>query len=385
MTDDESDPTANRSDSDLAMLVAAPVLGGFVAWLDDVVRDRGISHLYFASREGYFLQRYWEAWSRSQGTEVTSTYLLTSRVSLTACLIDEPEAVDVILRHPYEGQLGNFVSQRLGVPDSDYLAEMSAALPPELDLMRDRRAMTEFLLHPSPRIREICERNRRLMRRALHDVAFYGTEHAAFVDIGYSGTIPHLLSRVVGDDSFSKLYLVGTPAFHELPHSESFFGCTEWDNGDPVIDASLLLEGLLQAPHGSLYGYSSDGQPIFVPHVAKDAAEWARLSRIHDAAIAWIDSQRALFADPEVNREAGRLGLAAFIQATIASGEAGLGILEIDDAATGDTQGKPWLVQAEEWFQRVGGWNDWRGSARGSAASALQGLTSHGGRSAEAS
>lgn len=55
------------------------VLGSFINWLEQRVRQWGIRHVFFLARDGYLMQRAWDAVGCAERTGATSSYLYISR------------------------------------------------------------------------------------------------------------------------------------------------------------------------------------------------------------------------------------------------------------------------------------------------------------------
>lgn len=276
---------------DVGYTVFGPLMYAFTAWIANHPTTSSLRHLYFLSREGYALRRFYET-VRAQCPALAlpeSSYFLTSRrMVLSAVQGVQFAPAEVLANHNvYRGTLGSLLRSRLGL----VLPELTDANAIEIELPRDEDEVVEYLTILEQQISEHGRTDLALYRQYLDesDMAQAGT--VGVVDIGYSGTIQRNLQEVL------RRGLVGyyMATFKDISavarQGGVAFGCfcdgeSLWSPGVPVVRHSLLLEALLTAPHGQLAGFTKDGdelRPVFKAD-PRSEEHTATLAEMHQGA-----------------------------------------------------------------------------------------------------
>lgn len=95
----------------LGYCFVAPMLTEFVKWFMEQVRERGTEQVLFPSRDGYLIQKVYEA----MGGAVESVYFRTSRRAASVAGIRDKDDIRRIASRKYNGNYGNYLLSRFGV------------------------------------------------------------------------------------------------------------------------------------------------------------------------------------------------------------------------------------------------------------------------------
>ncbi len=273
-----------------------PVLFAFMAWLMRHPAVSLLDRLYFASREGWALERLYNALREASGIArlPPGAYLHCSRRAVLAARLgaslDAGQALDAGLLTSsspwFEGTVEALLRARIGfVP-----AEAAAASGSRIVLMRDAKVVhcvVELMAA------EIAPH----VRRAHAGFLAYAEGHglldggrAGMVDVGYSATMQSAIQQTLGIRLVG-FYMAATEAAQQVGETGGYaFGA--FAEGASAMrfgsDFGLFLEAVLSAPHGQVTGYAAPGdapppapgEPVFDPGGASQRA-FAILERVH--------------------------------------------------------------------------------------------------------
>jgi predicted HAD superfamily hydrolase len=77
--------------------------GGFSAWLVEQVRRHGYKRIYFASRDGFVMKRFFDVAAGAAGISVDSRYLYVSRTALYPTLVlTDPRTARRLFCHSWD-------------------------------------------------------------------------------------------------------------------------------------------------------------------------------------------------------------------------------------------------------------------------------------------
>lgn len=233
------------------------------AFFDRIVTVGGSEKLYFLAREGYFLKQLFERYCSVTGSSLSgqAEYLYCSRAFLFKLSLLEADLVDDTLVHHYKGTFLNFLIRRYGLNGGDIdrilckTPAMSAEFDKEIRLPSETVMVGKLLSGVVDALRPELECKRDLYLSYLQGIDFLdGSEQRAVIDIGFSGTIQKLLSRMTGKRTVGH-YMVTTQKAIDTELC-SFYGHfatgQAFSEGFTLLDRSLYLEALLTAPHGQV-------------------------------------------------------------------------------------------------------------------------------------
>lgn len=320
---------------------------GHALWLASQLVQSRIRTVYFFSRDGQIMKEFFDLVSRAAGLGIESRYLHVSRAALYPTVIfTSPETARRLFAHNWDHLPIAHALRRVGLdPDESQDALRAAGLRADAVLgaaSRDRFESTLVRLWPL-----IERRNAAASECAiayLEQEAVLTTEHSAFVDIGWHGTMQNaivLLCRHLGIVKPVNGYYLGTfdqPVGADRSYRASGFLV---DNDNPpdiraIVRASpSVIELLHGADHGSVERYEPrDGR--VAPVLADDADEREQHRRViapiqHAAlarARAVLGGDRTLRASAPDPGMVARVGLGWLTKPTPAVAEA-LGSLRI--------------------------------------------------------
>ncbi len=273
--------------TDLAVLLA-----GTASWLVDRVRALGCSHVWFAAREGAILRRFFRLAADASGLEVADSYLPVSRAALYPSLaITAPAAALDVFAHAWDRLTLRTAFERVGIgwetarPAARRadLGDPDALLSPET-----REAFASALSALWPQVEDWARPRHDLLVRYLRSVGFFTPGRAAFVDLGWHGSLQNTLTWLLAEEARAVelvgcyLATFGTPA-HPAPgfRAEGYLLTDDAParRRDLVRAGPSLLELLTTAAHGRVTGYrlaastgtgTSEGS-VAVPVFAADA------------------------------------------------------------------------------------------------------------------
>lgn len=213
--------------------------------------------VHFLMREGHHLQSLFDRQFKRLKTERQDQLrkLYVSRAFLFKLLLLEEEHLTLALSSHYVGNLSLLLKNRFALSDAE-LSQVDAPkrlLEMSIELPKDRDYVATLLPKLCQRIRPAIDRSRDVYREYLAKVVSESGPLRC-VDIGFSGTTQKLLSQIfgistVGDYLFlSEKFGVGTPDCS----ATGYWSAPTFGKGNPLIDYSLVAEGIFTAPHGQL-------------------------------------------------------------------------------------------------------------------------------------
>ena len=278
---------------DASANVSGPLLFGFVLWVLQQARERGLDRLYFIARDGQVLLQIAEAITRRLGWDIECRYLYGSRQAWHLPALDrvDAEALDWLLDGKTSRSLRDIFA-RVSIDLAEIAPELQARGfgPDTWDAAiteATQRSIRELLIQP--------EIERRIVARAgeIRDPAlgYFAQEGlldgnpVAIVDIGWRGRLQRSLTRIL-EQSGRKvpevtgfyLGLESKPADLPANRLQSYL-----DIGANSPTASwrlnpVLLEIFCAADHGSVHRYEQGADGIFLPVLQRTDNE---------AALAW--------------------------------------------------------------------------------------------------
>ncbi len=219
-------------------------------------------NLYFLAREGYLLQKGYNAISKLMQTSSQSRYLIISRVLMFRALLEDPRSFPLICSHNFSGSLERLLVSRCGLTHEEICSlDLSLTLFPQgletsITLPADTSRITQLIEQNSKTIKIYSSTTREIYLEYLSELGLLSEERIHIVDLGYSGTIQKSLGLLTGKAILGH-YFITTPAAKDTRCNKfvgHLFSNRGWGTGCTLLDRSLILEALLTAPTGSAQG-----------------------------------------------------------------------------------------------------------------------------------
>jgi predicted HAD superfamily hydrolase len=264
----------------------------FSAWLLERLKKGGYKRVYFAARDGLIIKRFFDLVAHYDGFEIDSRYLYVSRSALYPSLIfTEPETARLIFGHHWDKLSIENALQRISLTYeecADLLRKYKlASRRIQLNGLTNSR-FSEFLKNVWPLLKQKNEAHYQLLVEYLEQELFLTEEKAAFVDIGWHGSLQNSLIKLLSHLGITKklegLYL-GT--FARPVGAASNFSATGYliDNNAPRWICDLvrcgpsLIEIFHSAGHGCVLGYRRKSN-VISPVLEDNSVEQEQYQRI---------------------------------------------------------------------------------------------------------
>lgn len=256
-------PTAQTATEHLALLNIA-----YAIWLIKHLRQGGYKRVYFAAREGLFLKRCFDLVADRMGFDIDSRYLYVSRASLYPSLIfTDVTMARRVFSHSWDHLTIADALQRISLRVDECAPELARhkIADPTLRLgygIADQ--FSAFLDDIWPVLEQKHQDHYQLIVDYLHQEKVLTDEKAAFVDIGWHGSLQNCLLKIIDHSKVNKQlsgYYLGT--FEKPAGATKDFKSLGYlvNNGESASIAHLvrfgpsLLELFHTAAHGSVLGY----------------------------------------------------------------------------------------------------------------------------------
>ena len=250
--------------------IYAPLLYYFLLDIKEYVENNKLDSLYFLTREGYFLKELYD-----KGVElgivpqVKTKLLMTSRAFLFRNLLLSGKDVELSLSSRFQGSLRYLLLHRFCLSESEINSfDFTVETLNEEIVLPDNKSYVKSLLER----KEKCLLNdENVYIDYLSSIGFLEEEKPTVVDLGYAGTIQKSLSLLL-DKSIDGYYFINSNKRSSVAINKkkcNFYGCfgngLDFNSGEPLLNKSLILEGLLTAPYGQLRNIIKvDGEYIFI-------------------------------------------------------------------------------------------------------------------------
>jgi predicted HAD superfamily hydrolase len=265
---------------------------GFSTWLLQQLRNGGYERVYFAARDGLIMKRFFDLVAAAAGFEIDSRYLYVSRAALYPSLIfTDPETARQLFCHHWDRLTIGDALRRISLTFedcTDLLAKYGLA---DQTLPLDRSMVSRFsafLDDVWPILEHNNEKYHRLVVEYLRQEMVLTEERAAFVDIGWHGSLQNSVLKLLNHLGLAKDlggFYLGT--FEKPAGAASDFMAKGFlvDNGEPqeilalVRSGPSVLELFHSAGHGCVLGYERNGARV-LPVLEDNPVERQQFERI---------------------------------------------------------------------------------------------------------
>ncbi len=241
----EGEPEINNPNVD-GYVGLGPVFTVFSEWLSQ--NQTSNTEYWFLAREGFVFNEMYRRYLENANKTASHTYFLTSRRSASVAAIKTTEDIKEILQQFYRGGLHNLLITRLGFMEHS-LEEI------ELEMPRDIDVVMEMIKPYEVNILSAAEKERNAYLQYIECVRKKG-KRIEVVDVGYSGTIQYFLMKLMEQRINGKYLSTQTERKPEklggIVESVYFNHTLEEQDNSIIFKNQLLLEAILQAPHGQV-------------------------------------------------------------------------------------------------------------------------------------
>jgi len=269
----------------------APLYFGFAAWLVEQIKKGGYRRVYFASRDGAIIKRFFDLVAPAGGLHVESRYLYVSRATLYPSLsLTDPDMGKRVFSHNWDKMTVGEALNRMSLDRRDCDALLKSCGLPHDDVPIHRLTATKFARFLDgvwPHFAGRSEQHCQMLIEYLRQEQFLSQEPAAFVDIGWHASLQHCLTKLLEHLDIRKPlqgFYVGTFARPAGLRSRDVRGFLVEDDGPPSVSelvraAPSLIELFHTAGHGSVLGYHRAGDRM-LPVLQDNPVEQAQFKEI---------------------------------------------------------------------------------------------------------
>ncbi|MFP4541731.1 MAG: hypothetical protein ACLFR7_08870 [Opitutales bacterium] len=291
---------------------AAPLYAGFLRFILDAVKGRGLKRLYFLSRDGHFLRQLYDEATAGDPSYPESRYLYASRRALNFAAIEKLDpGTEDWLAEGIRLTVGQFF-ERMGMdpaPFAEHLRRYGFEGPDHtVRTAFEYDALRRLYRELEPAIVAAAREERARYREYLEGELGPPEEPCVLVDVGWNASLQDALHRILATGPSSRpiegLYL-GTyaRARERVVPGTSSHRSYLLTYGEPeatmrTVRAGVAhLEFLFAAPETTFLRMGRDADGRLVPefhHEHENAADLAALAGIHAGVEAFCARLRGL-------------------------------------------------------------------------------------------
>lgn len=231
-----------------------PALLAFVQWLGRRAKIMGYKHLYFASRDGFYLKEAFDRLRMADPSLPESSYFLASRkVCRAAGVRSQKDMIAIAEIDHYPMPVRSFLQNRLLLTDGDLRHVARSELERVVRDSKVDQDLHRLIETLSGSILKRCTAHAQAYSQYLKNIGI-DLPGAALVDIGYRGTVQRNLSEIL-NCQLDGLYFVTWPSVSELLGRGLRYQSFITSPGvidDPLVQYVQSLELLFSGTHGSV-------------------------------------------------------------------------------------------------------------------------------------
>jgi hypothetical protein len=249
---------SNTALKDFGYNFLGPICSEYFYSLLERCDDLKPSSIGFLAREGYLFERIYQQLLAKQliAQPFPYFYLLASRTFLFRISIADPLTWQWSLEHKFYGTLRKLLLGRFGFTQQqiEHLFTQS-----ELDVMWQLPVERKTLeLHFKTKLNafeNVVKESRAAYLDYLRSLGITSSSRPLLCDVGYSGTIQKLLTRLLGIDTYGTYFITTEQGEYAIGDNTASMFTTFKDKvsmggGYIMLDRSLFLEALLTSPNG---------------------------------------------------------------------------------------------------------------------------------------
>ncbi|MGY3727764.1 MULTISPECIES: hypothetical protein [Cobetia] len=248
------------------------------------------------AREGWCFERLLSHLSTKGHIELeyAPRYLKVSRTLLFRANLGHDFLWPLALANDFEGSMLDLMRKRFGLQ----MHEAFSALPVELLQMQIKlpEQQTDAIMWLEPHVPRLKALVAPTLEGVMAYLAALGLKtgpQPMMLDLGYSGTIQKLLTRMLERDTHGLYYVTTKQSGNQHGTAVAtlegvFRENASWGDGFQMLDRSLLFESLMTAPHGQVVDVREDSDGGFEFCYGRQAAtqrHFQDLQQVFDGAI----------------------------------------------------------------------------------------------------
>jgi hypothetical protein len=234
-----------------------PLCSEYFFSLQEYQEKHDIDFVGFLAREGYLFERIYQSLlNRSLIRKYNNAYVNASRTFLFRISIADPLTWQWSLGHGFEGSLQKLLVARFGFTLEQVMAVFSEeTLQTDWQLPQQRENLENLFEQHIADLDDLVSGSKKAYLSYLASIGISSNRSVLLLDVGYSGTIQKLLSRLLLAD-INGLYFIATKkGRHQVGDnvasmSSVFKSGVKMGDGHTMLDRSLFLESLLTSPNG---------------------------------------------------------------------------------------------------------------------------------------
>lgn len=252
--------------SDFGYLYLAPLLTDFILWMRNHLQKHNYENILFASRDGYLIQKLY-SFMREKLQEMSlpeGQYFLTSRRVATNISVKTQEDIKWLFSLPYIAEPENILMDKFFL-EKEQVPQFIAGL---------YKNPIEYALANCQLIYQESSRQMENYMKYIHNIKIKNGRCYALFDLVSSGTSQYYLSKElpfdiegvylcwydVEEDEKRKLPIYSRHVNDRLKGENSF---SVYAGGTYLYANYALLEPFITSPQPSVYGFDSEGNPIY--------------------------------------------------------------------------------------------------------------------------
>ncbi|GGO63575.1 HAD family hydrolase [Bowmanella pacifica] len=234
-----------------------PICSEYLHALEQVCRSEPPQRIVFLAREGYFFERvYQDLVASGLLPSYPACYLNVSRTFLFRISIADPYTWQWSLYHKFKGTLADLLVGRFGFTLSQLVQLFSEKeLADIYELPAQGGELEVVLSEHLAALKSMVQDSRNAYIDYLQSLGVVGDDVPLMVDVGYSGTIQKLLTRLLQCPTRGLYFITTQDGTHDIDGYPAdirsvFKTGVRMGDGYLMLDRSLFLESLLTAPNG---------------------------------------------------------------------------------------------------------------------------------------
>jgi len=211
----------------------------------------------FLAREGYLLNRIFQTLvAENLIPNYPSAYVLSSRSFLFRICVADPSTWQWSLTHKFSGSLEQLLVSRFGLS----LAQIHEVfedddLSMHWYLPEEQEALEAHFYRKRQQLNKIVKQTKRNYIDYLRSIGLTEDKSVIFADVGYSGTIQKLITKLLKVDTSAVYFITSKQGDYNIDENTAhmhavFKDGVKMGDGYTMLDRSLFLEALLTSPQG---------------------------------------------------------------------------------------------------------------------------------------
>lgn len=234
-----------------------PICSEYFVSLNQIIELTKPTLLCFLAREGYLFEKSYQSLCANQLINKSdSAYVYASRTFLFRISIGDRYTWQWSLGHGFEGRFQKLLTARFGFTLEQINTVFSDdELAQEVSLPEQTKTVEILLENHLAKLSALVAQSRTNYLDYLQSLGLTAESRPLFLDVGYSGTIQKLITRLLSVNT-SGLYFITTasgdyPVNGYIASMQNVFKSgVKMGDGYTMLDRSLFLESLLTSPNG---------------------------------------------------------------------------------------------------------------------------------------